>query len=162
MQPIYVFGHKNPDTDSICSAIAYAYLKNLQLGNHLAARLGDLNRETQFVLSAFDVPPPAWLPHIHLRIQDVMTTPVRSTTADATVYEVGMLMHASGVRAIRVVDGEQRPQGVITEQSLARSYLQELQVQSLKDAATELGKIAQTLDGQLLVGSPRCASRGMP
>ena len=54
MELTYVFGHKNPDTDSICSAIAYAYLKNTQTQGHIPARLGDLNWETQFVLDRFN------------------------------------------------------------------------------------------------------------
>jgi manganese-dependent inorganic pyrophosphatase len=54
VESIYIFGHKNPDTDSICSAIAYAQLKNMQAEGHLPARLGELNREFQFVLNTFD------------------------------------------------------------------------------------------------------------
>ena len=50
MEPVYIFGHKNPDTDSICSAIAYAYLKNRQAEGNIPPRLGDLSRETLFVL----------------------------------------------------------------------------------------------------------------
>ena len=74
MDDIYIFGHKNPDTDSICSAIAYAHLKNLEAEEYIPARLGKLNKETKFVLDTFAVPEPMYLPHVYTRVQDVMTT----------------------------------------------------------------------------------------
>ena len=153
MQPVYIFGHKNPDTDSICSAIAYAYLKNLAAPGHLAARLGEPNRETRFVLDTFGMPAPDFLPHVYLRIQDVMTTEVVSAGVGATVYEVGELIQAWNVPAVPLLDTEGRSQGVVSQRSLVRKYLQELQVQSMNDVAAELGKIVETLDGHLLVGT---------
>ncbi|HYN87285.1 MAG TPA: putative manganese-dependent inorganic diphosphatase [Ardenticatenaceae bacterium] len=160
MEPVYVFGHKNPDTDSICSAIAYAYLKNTQSAGNIPARLGELNRETQFVLGSFDVPTPVFLPHVHIRVQDVMTRKVISAPVQATVYDVGDLLRDHQIHAIPIVDGAGRPQGVVTERGLARSYLKELEVQSLRDAPAELGKIAATLDGRLVVGSPTTQVQG--
>jgi manganese-dependent inorganic pyrophosphatase len=160
MEPIYIFGHKNPDTDSICSAIAYAHLKNTQSEGHIPARLGNLNRETQFVLSTFNVPEPVFLPHIHVRAQDVMTQEVITASSDATVYEAGKLMHAHKVSAIPLLDSAGHAQGVVTERSLARSYLGELHVQSLCETPTELGKIVRTLDAQLLVGAPTTQVKG--
>lgn len=93
MESVYIFGHKNPDTNSICSAIAYARFKNMQAEGHIPARLGDLNRETQFVLSSFDVPEPVFLPHIFVRAQDVMTTEVIRAPATSTIQDVGQLMN---------------------------------------------------------------------
>ena len=160
MDSVYIFGHKNPDTDSICSAIAYAYLKNRQADGYIPARLGDLNRETRFVLSTFAVPEPVFLPHIYVRVQDVMTTDVISAPATCTVHDVGELMRKHEIHAMPIVDGAGRAQGVVTERSLARSYLKELQVQSLQETATELGKIASTLNGRLIVGEPATQVRG--
>ncbi|HEX6289598.1 MAG TPA: putative manganese-dependent inorganic diphosphatase [Herpetosiphonaceae bacterium] len=154
MEPVYVFGHTTPDTDSIGSAIAYAYLKNLQSAGHIPARLGEINRETRFVLGTFGVPEPVFLPHVHVRVQDVMTTQVIRASAEATVYEVGRLIHEHAVPAIPLVDGDGRARGVVTTRRLAHSYLEELEVQSLRDTATELGKIAQTLAARLVVGAP--------
>ena len=159
-EPIYIFGHTQPDTDSICSAIAYAYLKNTQSAGHIPARLGDLNRETRFVLAAFAVPEPVLLPHVHMRVQDVMTTEVITMSLDATVYEVGALMHQFRVHAMPIIDEEGRARGVVSERQLMRSYVQELHVQSLGARATALGKIVQTLDATVLVGELTTANVG--
>ena len=154
MKPIYVFGHKNPDTDSICSAIAYAYLKNTQMPGHVAARLGELNRETRFILDTFDIPEPIFLPHLHLRVQDIMTQNVVCASVNSTVYEVGQLMYQHQVHYVPMVDEKGRALGLVTERNLARGYLKEFHVPSLHDMPTELGKITQTLNGRLLVGEP--------
>ncbi len=130
------------------------YLKNTQSTGHIPARLGELNHETRFVLDSFAVPEPIMLPHVHVRVQDVMTTEVITISTDATVYEVGALMHHYPVQAIPILDEDGRAQGVVSERQLMRSYLQELHVQSLGDRATQLRKIVQTLDAQLLVGKP--------
>jgi len=160
MESVYVFGHKNPDTDSICSAIAYAYLKNSQADGYIPARLGDLSRETKFVLSSFDVPEPTFLPHVYVRVQDVITAGVISAPLTCTVHSVGKLMHEHEIHAVPIVDEEGRPQGVVTEHSLARSYLKELHVQGLQNSVTELGKIVYTLGGRLIVGEPTTKVRG--
>lgn len=154
MEPIYIFGHKNPDTDSICSAIAYAHLKNSQAEGHIPARLGDLNRETEFVLNTLGVPEPIFLPHIYVRAQDVMTTEIVTAPVTCTIYEVGQLMHRHQIGAVPVVDGAGRVQGIVTEYTLAHNYLKELRVQGLRDIPTELSKITGTLNGRLVVGDP--------
>lgn len=152
MDPIYVFGHRNPDTDAICSAIAYAYFKNRLAPGHVPVRLGNLNAETRFVLDYWDIEEPEFLPHLHVRVQDVMSRTIKSAPITATVYEVGELMRHAEVQAIPLVDSSGRAQGVVTERSLARAYLRELQVQSLDHQPTALRKIAQTLNGSLIVG----------
>ncbi|MCB0226173.1 MAG: putative manganese-dependent inorganic diphosphatase [Anaerolineae bacterium] len=155
MDSIYIFGHKKPDTDSICSAIAYAHLKNTQNdATYIPARLGDINRETRFVLDTFDVPDPEFLPHVFVRVADVMTTDVISAPATCTIHDVGRLMREHRIRAVPIVDEARHVQGVITENILARNYLKELQVQGLADNPTELGRITSTLNGRLLVGEP--------
>ena len=71
MKPIFVFGHKNPDTDAVCSAIALANLRN-QLGDNAIPRiLGDLNAETEFVLNHFKINKPKYLNVVRLQIRDL-------------------------------------------------------------------------------------------
>ncbi|MCB0167755.1 MAG: putative manganese-dependent inorganic diphosphatase [Anaerolineae bacterium] len=155
MDSIYIFGHKKPDTDSICSAIAYAHLKNTQNdATYVPARLGEINRETRFVLDTFDVPEPEFLPHVFLRVADVMNTEIVSAPTTCTILDVGRLMREHRVRAVPIIDESRRVQGVITENILARNYLKELHVQGLADTPTELGRITGTLNGRLLVGEP--------
>ena len=154
MEPVYIFGHKNPDTDSICSAIAYAHLKNSQTDGYIPARLGDLNRETEFVLTTFGVPKPVFLPHIYVRAEDVMTTEIVTAPITSTIHDVGELMHRHRISAVPVIDGTGGVQGIVTEHTLARNYLQELHVQGLRNTPTELSKITGTLNGRLIVGNP--------
>jgi len=160
MESIYIFGHKNPDTDTICSAIAYAYLKNTQSEGHIPARLGDLNRETQFVLDRFSVEVPLLLPHVYLRAEDVMTTQIISAPTTCTIHDIGRLMHEHHIHAVPIIDEVGRVAGVVTERTLARNYLKELHVQGLQDTPTKLSKIAATLGGQLVVGDPATTVQG--
>ena len=161
MESIYVFGHKNPDTDSICSAIAYASLKRqVDGGDYRPARLGELNSETRFVLDAFEVAEPEFLPHIHPRVQDIMTRDLIRGRSDDTVHEAGALIRKHAVHAIPIVDGTGRALGVITERHLARSYLKELEMQNLHEQPTPLSMIAETLSAEIVVGNPEDAVQG--
>jgi manganese-dependent inorganic pyrophosphatase len=154
MDHIYVFGHKNPDTDTICAAIAYAHLKNTVQPVHIPARLGDINRETRFVLEHFGVPEPIFLPHVYVRAQDIMTPNPITAPAEATVYDVGELMHQHNIQAVPILNGSGLPRGVVTERSLARGYLNELHLPNLSATPTALGMIAQTLNAQIVAGDP--------
>ncbi len=154
METVYIFGHKNPDTDTVCSAISYAYLKNTQSPGHIPARLGEVNRETQFVLNRFGVPLPVFLPHVHVRAEDVMTTRVITAPMDATVYEVGELMREHRIHSVPIVDGAGRAMGVVNERALAQNYLREFHVQSLEGTPTILANIAETLDARIVAGEP--------
>lgn len=154
MDEVYIFGHKNPDTDSICSAIAYAHLKNTQGGTYIPARLGEPNQETQFVLREFGVQAPLLLSHVHVRAQDVMTRRPITANAEATIHEVGELMRQHEVHAIPLVRESGRTLGLVTERSMVRSYLNELRVQGLADTPTPLRRIAHTLGAQILTGDP--------
>lgn len=150
--PIYIFGHKNPDTDTICAAIAYAYLKNLGSPNHIPARLGEMNRETRFVLDRFGIPEPIFLPHVYVRALDVMVRTLVTAPVGSTIYEVGERMSQHDIQNVPLVDEEGCALGLISERSLARGYLRELNVQSLTDTPTSLRKITDTLAGQLITG----------
>ena len=70
-KPIYVIGHRNPDTDSICSAVGYAHLKQAMGVNAVAARAGKLNKETKFVLEYFHVEQPLLIPDLYPRVKDI-------------------------------------------------------------------------------------------
>lgn len=163
MDPVFVFGHKSPDTDTICSAMAYAYLKNMSGGDgqrFVAARLGELNLETRFVLQTVGLEQPELLTHIYVRLQDVMTRdPVVGHSSD-TIHEIGERIRQRQVHALPIVDDAGRAMGVVTESHLARSYLRELQMQNLHDAATSLSNVAETLEADVLVGDPSAEVRG--
>ena len=68
---VFVIGHKNPDTDSICSAIAYAHLKNQHENKYIPKRAGNINKETQFVLDYFGVQAPALVSNVNVQVKDI-------------------------------------------------------------------------------------------
>ena len=71
-RPVYIIGHKNPDRDCICSAIAYTYLKNqVEGGGYIAARAGQLNQETQYVLNFFQVEAPVYVADVMTQVKDI-------------------------------------------------------------------------------------------
>lgn len=122
-QPIYVVGHRNPDTDSICSALAYARLKQ-RLGspNVVAARAGEINVQTEFVLNTFGIDKPIYLPDVKVRVQDVMTSESLSVHLEMSIGDVLDFMNSYDLLMVPVTDREGRYQGAITLQDLARFY----------------------------------------
>ncbi|HEY5276546.1 MAG TPA: CBS domain-containing protein, partial [Coriobacteriia bacterium] len=109
MGQVLVFGHTSPDNDSICSAIAYAHLKNLTdpANVYVPARLGPVPPESAWVLAHFGVETPVEIAHVRIRVSDVMTTDVLTVGPDDTLATVGVLLSERGVRALPVVkDGQ--------------------------------------------------------
>ena len=97
---IYVFGHKNHDTDSIASAITYAYYKNLtDSGNeYIPFRLGNTNPETDFVLSYFGLEPPELLTDVYPKVEDVMVKNVITANYKDTLHSIGEIILTNGIR----------------------------------------------------------------
>src|SRR5271154_133813 len=127
MAPIYVTGHRNPDADSIAAAIGYAELKRrLDTRNdYTAARLGECNEQTRWLLERSSAPQPLFLPHIMVRAYDVMTGDFPIARGDAPIREAGLAMARAGLELVPVVDGDGGLVGVVTERSLARRYIRE-------------------------------------
>ncbi len=153
MGPVLVFGHKNPDNDSVCSAIGYAHLKNLTdpANVYVAARLGPLMPETAWTLERFGVAVPEQIEHVRTRVRDVMTTDVVSVGPHDTLYSVGRLMSERGVRALPVVsDG--RVRGLIGLQTLAARYVEDQAVSGFQQRPVTVGQVVDTLGGRLLTG----------
>jgi manganese-dependent inorganic pyrophosphatase len=155
MAPIYVTGHRNPDADSIAAAIGYAELKRrLDTRNtYTAARLGECNAQTRWLLERSGAPQPQFLPHIMVRACDVMREDFPSATEDAPIREAGLAMARASLELVPIVDGDGALVGVVTERSLARRYIRETRhTSTLQDAPTQVGAIVDVLDGQLLTG----------
>jgi manganese-dependent inorganic pyrophosphatase len=155
VRPVYVTGHRNPDTDSIASAIGYAELRNrLDAGNeYVPVRLGDANAQTRWVLEQAGVPEPRHLPHIMLRVRDVMEEEFERASGDESVRSVGLLMAQRGLDLLPIVDAGGRLAGVMTERVLARRYIRESrEASSLTDAPAKISAIVEALEGELVVG----------
>jgi len=158
VRPIYVTGHRNPDTDSIASAIGYAELKG-RLDPHndyVPVRLGDCNSQTRWLLERSDAPEPQHLPHVMLRARDVMQSSFPVTRHDEPVREAGLAMAKADLELVPIVDDEGGLAGVLTERSLARRYIREsLRTSTLEEAPTLVSSVVSVLEGELVTGEDR-------
>jgi manganese-dependent inorganic pyrophosphatase len=153
---IYVTGHRNPDTDSIASAIGYAELMRRvdPRNEYLPVRLGDVNTQTRWVLDRAGVPEPEFLPHVMLRVQDVMRSKFPLAEHTEPVREVGRVMAREDLDLVPIVrDGVLA--GVMTERALARRYIRESRDASQLDAPTKVSAIVSVLEGELIAGEDR-------
>lgn len=121
---IHVFGHKNPDTDSICSAIALANLKQLQGEEAVAFRLGEMNLETRFVLEHFGVEAPPLLEDVKTQVRDVPYAKVDGITAQESISGVFEKMHETRQRSLALVSEEGYLLGLVTMHDVALSMIQ--------------------------------------
>ncbi len=154
MSVIYVTGHRNPDTDSIAAAIGYAELKR-RLDPHneyVPVRLGECNAQTRWVLERSGADEPALLPHVMLRVQDVMREEFPLAEHTVPVREVGLIMARDEVDLVPVVADDGELAGVMTERALARRYVRESREASKLDAPTAVSAIAGVLEGEQLSG----------
>ena len=130
-KPIIVVGHRNPDNDSISSAVAYAHLKNeLAKRDGMADRyayepycLGPLPPESAWVLETYGIPAPKRIPHVHARVADVMTPNPISIEHDATVLEAGRLLRQEDIRSLVVTNDDGTYRGLITTRAIANRYI---------------------------------------
>lgn len=150
---VLVIGHRNPDTDSICSAIVYAYLKN-QLGlNAAPARAGKINPETQFVLDYFKIPVPKLVDDLFPRLSDIHLAQPPTLGPDASLRDVGRLFaEHDRLKSIPVLNETGDIVGIITVGDLAKRYYNELAINDLEKGATDYKSIVHTLDGELSCG----------
>lgn len=150
---VYVVGHKNPDTDSICSAIAYAALKTKVTGRpHEARRAGQLNEETQYVLEHFDVKVPKLLTDLREQIKDVELKEVEGLRSSISIRTAWEKMRESNIHTLPVTrDG--KLEGVITIGDIAKTYMEVYDSMVLSKARTQYRNIARAVDGEVLTGN---------
>ncbi len=149
-----VIGHRNPDMDSICSAIAYADLKkHLGEKNVRPARAGALNERISFVLEKFGVPQPEFFPDMTPRVRDAMIVDFAAADPDQPITEALSVMARRGLRALPVVDGQHRFHGVISEHKLLGLVMPSRETAgSAREVFASLAGIAGTFDGDPLTG----------
>ena len=153
---VYVVGHKNPDTDSICSAIAYANLKKQIAGDKyrfVPMRAGMLNEETQYVLDRFGVDAPKLLGNVHLRVQDVDVNRMKGVSSNMSIKEAWALMKERNVYTVAVTR-EDKLEGVISTQNIAMSYMDVYDSEILAKARTQYQNIVDVLNGEVITGNP--------
>jgi len=145
--PIYVIGHKNPDADSICSALAYAAFKELRgETTYIAARCGNSNARIDAILGRFHTPLPLYLPDVCPRVRDVMVTNINSVSTNATCAEALDFIDRHGHRIVPVLDDAGKFVGTVTASQLAHAFLPQIaEPKRMRQVTTDLKSIARTL-----------------
>ncbi|WZL74393.1 putative manganese-dependent inorganic diphosphatase [Clostridiaceae bacterium 35-E11] len=145
---IYVFGHKNPDTDSVASAIAFSYLKN-QLGfSTIPCVLGNINKESQYILDYFDLPTPAYIENVKTQIRDLDYDQVPGISPNSSILYAYKLMVAHQLKTLPVLDKDNKLIGIITMNDIAVELIKG----DFYHLHTSLSNIANDLEGDILVG----------
>src|ERR687893_634719 len=155
MPHVYVTGHKNPDTDTIASAIGYAEFKNLvdPENHYVAARLGEVNAQTGWALKKSGAEKPRLLEHIMLRVKDVMAGDVAVARKNDPLRNVGLTMARRNISQLPIVEDDGSLTGIITERNLARMYVRESRgASTFADSPVSVGAMVEVLKGELLVG----------
>lgn len=158
MPRIYVTGHRNPDTDSIASAIGYAELHSRLDPNdeYIPVRLGECNPQTRWVLERSGAREPDFMAHVLLRARDVMQTSFPVTGEDQPIRAAGIAIARAQLHVLLIVDDKGALVGVVTERTLARRFIRETRdTSTLKEAPTRLSAVVAVLEGELITGEDR-------
>ncbi len=151
---IWVVGHKNPDTDSICAAIAYANLKNIaDDGNYVPKKAGEISNETRFVLEFFDVKEPETIDSVGTQIKDIDIRHTQGIDSHLSLKKAWDLMRELDVVTLPIVDKNGRVEGVIVNGDIAYSYMNVIDNNILSQARTQYINIIETLNGKLHAGN---------
>lgn len=151
--PIYVFGHQNPDTDSICSAIAYSHFKNqVSESEHIPVRLGHINKETRYVLDYFKVEDPLLLHSLKPQVSDLKMPEIQCLKQEDTLKRaLGLIITQKG-HILPIVDQDDKFMGIVSISDIAPAYMGLAGKSLLKTTRTPYKNIREVLDGYLLHG----------
>ena len=149
-----VIGHKNPDTDSICSAICYANLKRILTGqDYVPGRAGHVNEETQFVLKYFGVQAPELIEHVKTEVRDIDIRQTKGVKRNISLKKAWNTMQDANVVTLPAVTEDGILEGLITVGDIAQSYMNVYDSSILSKANTQYSNIVETLEGHLVIGS---------
>lgn len=163
MKATFVIGHKKPDTDSVCSSIALAYLKNKQGDNAIPRVLGDINNETKFVLNYFNIKEPKYINDVRLQLKDINYGKDCYCNENVSLYEVIQYLKENHLSSIPLVDENKKYKGLVSMKNIANSLISwdydklitsyENIIKTLK--GQEILKFDEEIDGNILVASYR-------
>jgi manganese-dependent inorganic pyrophosphatase len=160
---IYIIGHKNPDTDSICSTIAYAYLKNAidKENTYIPIRIGTVSSETDHVLKYFQVEQPTLILDVKTQINDISIKNIATVQPDISMKRAWENMKDCNITTIPVSEDGHKLDGIITVGDIAQSYMDIYDDSILSAAKTPYKNMLEVLDGELIVGDIEdCVSNG--
>ena len=151
---VYIIGHKNPDTDSICSAIAYADIKSrTEEGRFVAKRAGQISEETQYVLGRFGMEAPGYVPNVGTRVKDMDIRRIAGVSHSISLKKAWNLMRNENVNTLPIVREDNILEGLITISDIAQSYMDVYDNAILATARTQYKNILETLDGVMVEGN---------
>lgn len=154
-EEIHVIGHINPDTDSVCSAIAYAAFKRQMTGKrYTAKRAGQINSETRFVLQRFGVPEPEYLSDVRTQVFDIDVIQVPGVGSDISLKRAWEIMKEGGLATLPVVCKNGQLEGLITIEDIAKSYMDVYDSCIIANAQTPFHNLIETLEGEMIAGDP--------
>jgi manganese-dependent inorganic pyrophosphatase len=151
---ILVVGHRNPDTDSIASAIAYAALKR-RLGNDnvIAATAGEPNPQTRYILNRFGLETPLYLVDVHPKVRDIISRRPITARAEMPLRDALQLFHRHTIRVLPVVDDNDTPVGMVSLLKLSEKYLV-AGTDYRRGVDTSLRSLCDCLEGEFFTGCP--------
>lgn len=148
---VYVSGHKNPDSDSICSAISYAYLMNA-IGRYSAipVRLGEVNRETEYILKRFNVEIPMLLKTVKQKVEDLNYDKVTVFSKELTMKTAWSLMKQQNLKSAPILDDHGQLLGLLSTSNMIEGYMEKWDSSILKEAATPIENVIDTLEANTI------------
>ncbi len=155
-EKIFVIGHKNPDTDSICSAIAYCDIKNrtTQESRYIPKRAGQINEETEYVLNRFGVHPPGYLSNIGTQVKDMDIRLSPEANKSMSLKNAWDLMQENSIVSLPIREKDGTLEGLITIGDIAKTYMDTTDSYLLSRARTQYQRIAETIGGNVIEGNP--------
>lgn len=150
---VYIFGHKNPDTDSVCSAIAYAELKKKLGIKAEACRLGEINEETKFVLDYFKIPVPQKIQNVRRQVSDLDLDIVDKLSPDVSIKIAWQIMEQSNNRTLPIVDDAQKLLGLVSITNITDKYMDVFDYACISSCGTKIDNILETINGEIDAGN---------
>ena len=146
-----VIGHRNPDTDSICSAIAYSYLLNAtNKYNAVPVRLGEINRETEYVLKRFGVEHPVLLKTVKQKVEDLNYDKVTVFSKDLTLKTAWFLLKQQNLKSAPILDEHGQLLGLLSTSNIIEGYMDQWDSEVLKKAKTPVENVIDTLEANVI------------
>lgn len=148
---VYVTGHKNPDSDSICSAIAYAeLLKKINKYNAVPVRLGKVNKETEYILKRFNIETPIMLKTVKQTVEDLDYDKVTVFSKELTLKTAWHLMKDQSLKSAPVLDEDNTLLGLLSTSNIVKGFMDEWNAVLLRDAKTPIENVVDTLEAKII------------
>lgn len=148
---VYVSGHRNPDSDSICSAIGYAYLMNeINRYNAIPVRLGEISRETEYILKRFGVEIPMLLKTVKQKVEDLNYDKVTVFSKELTLKTAWYLMKQQNLKSAPILDDHGQLLGLLSTSNIVEGYMDQWDCSVLKEAKTPVENVIDTLEASII------------